>query len=1455
MTEITMHTFLEGMNKDLDKSLISERAYLDALNMRAITTEGNTTGSLENVRGTRQLSPVLSNAATLVVGATYYVYSGVAIHATVEYAKGTYFVATTTTFTGTGLIIETPIEDQQIIGGVTIRDTVVIFTTNNTTDTPIRGRSCIYTVQVVVEDEILNNNPTAVWKKIYDDNLNIGLAASDFLNFSTIYPIKAIARYETQNIQKIYWTDGYNTVRYIDIAKHQTITGESYSTSNRYNTSDKFNLQPNFSFSKPVLSDIITGTLQAGIVQYTYQLYELNGPETTYAPLGDIIHLTNSNDFGSDDRTYEGADSPDINTGKGIRVKVVNNDTGFDRARLIRIYYPTLNATPSINVVSEVDIPSDNTDFYLSDTGSTLGTLAPYELVNISNTELFIAQDLATKDNRLFAANIKDTVFKIEDYDSRVIRYKNYTEISGSGLTDSIGRHTGTMNNSRVSAIYRGINFVEVTITNVSSFLNVDSSRSITNITSIDVSGLDVEYLNSGRDIVDTLIDNPFYILVTALVYTAGTDTLSFEVSNTGPGQLFTDFQSLEYVELNVVTYHYTYDALGTAVINAKVQDANLGERAFEVPTNRAILADWDIAGWNLYETEHDGINEFNNPTNAYDQSKWYKYQSDGSTLGAEGPNIKIGFTTESFILDDPASSNEGYYSILKGIVDNQSYENYSSPYRTGKKSFQRGEVYRLWAVYHNDKGQASFPQWMCDLKFPSISDVNFNLTTYTAETIRGVSLYPTVTFRSLPVGATSVQIYMTPRGSQDRSVYSQGLGQLISIGKPPQPLALDSSSNNSPHGIKLITPEISYNKSLRTSTSDYIEYLGSYSYIASTEPTILPSARIYKCTSLTQARGVEQDVVGIDVSKIVIPANADVPQGFGIFSDAINYNNVFLNSYGCTGLMIQTSTINWNGIDKRFSLVNYRKNVFNSQYGGNKYENRSINSCYAISDIINTIGSPITIYGGDTFINMFEAAPFLFDLAQNSTNSKAVTLFMPVESTINLDLSHGDSLRPRTILSNPTTWFYRQEVSSDMEGWKAYGATTGYVQTKDMYLYNTVYSQQPTLGYKFAKPSDFTENTEFDTMIKASELKTNAELSDSWSKFLPNNFIEVDSKHGVLNAIVTYNNQLLYLQDYGFGVVAVNDRSLIQDASGAQLVLGSGGILDRYDYISDKFGSKDKFSVVVSKAGMYWFDRIHKSFVRFTTGKVEDLSRVNYIKSYLDENYKSSHKTIACTDDQNDEVLFTLHNDNIDESFTLGFSETLNSFVSFYSFLPNIYIPFHERVLSTTPSKSNFLFLHNSNKANRCNFYGYIDDDYETFYDSTLRILFNPEYESTKVFDNIVMVTNVYQEGIDIYDKTFDKVIFYNDYQCTGPIDLIYKNTLERRERTWNLFIPRNIVSTVLDAHANILDNTNWDITRSFKERMRDRYLIAEFTYTNNDTKDKLVVSKIGAKYRKSFR
>src|SRR5574343_661163 len=247
----------------------------------------------------------------------------------------------------------------------------------------------------------------------------------------------------------------------------------------------------------------------------------------------------------------------------------------------------------------------------------------------------------------------------------------------------------------------------------------------------------------------------------------------------------------------------------------------------------------------------------------------------------------------------------------------------------------------------------------------------------------------------------------------------------------------------------------------------------------------------------------------------------------------------------------------------------------------------------------------------------------------------------------------------------------------------------------------------------------------------------------------------------------------MFYWQDKSFGRLSINERSLITDNNASQLVLGTGGVLDRYDYISDRVGCKDKFSISRGKKGVYWYDRVN-NMLQIYSDRVDSLSRSKGVQSYLDSNYISTVKVLSAYDLENDEILYTFINSGVTNSFRLSYNELMEVFVSRYTYIPSLYIPFDNKLLTTTTNtfckglfNLNRIFLLNSsyNTTKRCYFYGLSHDDYEMFHDSTFKILFNQEYDSTKVFDNLYFITNLYNcSGTEVYDITFNQIRCYND-------------------------------------------------------------------------------------------
>lgn len=122
------------------------------------------------------------------------------------------------------------------------------------------------------------------------------------------------------------------------------------------------------------------------------------------------------------------------------------------------------------------------------------------------------------------------------------------------------------------------------------------------------------------------------------------------------------------------------------------------------------------------------------------------------------------------------------------------------------------------------------------------------------------------------------------------------------------------------------------------------------------------------------------------------------------------------------------------------------------------------------------------------------------------------------------------------------------------------------------------MYSSNPSARLFAAETEDDTEESskEFDYRCYYSNVKENNETVDSWVKFQSSNYLDVDTKYGSINRLRTFNNQLLFWQDSAFGLFDVNEQRVLQDVNNQNLILGEGGVLQRYTYFSTLHGMKD---------------------------------------------------------------------------------------------------------------------------------------------------------------------------------------------------------------------------------------------------------------------------------------
>lgn len=218
---------------------------------------------------------------------------------------------------------------------------------------------------------------------------------------------------------------------------------------------------------------------------------------------------------------------------------------------------------------------------------------------------------------------------------------------------------------------------------------------------------------------------------------------------------------------------------------------------------------------------------------------KQFKYQSNGSTLGGDGANIRYTFYLHQTHIDftsNPEKQSLGYSpgsvpSLGDGYTyTNQSFENNASPFLSGLiRGYKRGETYRFGIVFYNKKGETSFVKYIGDIKFPDISDtdsfVNNSGTAYfpVANTPDDINTYGyqlgikfEIDFSTCPTLFSEITGYQIVRLERNNDDIRRLCSGIIKVAHKPN--VLDTPGGNDdydlrPDGTEDIVHLLSYNK------------------------------------------------------------------------------------------------------------------------------------------------------------------------------------------------------------------------------------------------------------------------------------------------------------------------------------------------------------------------------------------------------------------------------------------------------------------------------------------------------------------------------------------------------------------------------------------------------------------------------------------------------------------
>lgn len=255
-----------------------------------------------------------------------------------------------------------------------------------------------------------------------------------------------------------------------------------------------------------------------------------------------------------------------------------------------------------------------------------------------------------------------------------------------------------------------------------------------------------------------------------------------------------------------------------------------------------------------------------------------------------------------------------------------------------------------------------------------------------------------------------------------------------------------------------------------------------------------------------------------------------------------------------------------------------------------------------------NLVFNDVEIFGGDCFTCLIDEGYGVWNNDINPSFSYAWTF--PCECNVNYGLRRGRKT------SNVEMFFTGSAATESI----VYLTAGGDIRLES-YSYNPGYSAKGDALYYPALPVDYVNAGQFRARIRFAGQKVLGEIIDSFRKFAIQDFKDISAQSGRINNLKVVNDTVVVLQDWAINTVPVLERQVVTGTSGDATIIGTGGVVDRWDVISSFFGNQHQWSVVETEYGLAWFDMHRKAFVVLSRGEgILEVSQVLGQKGFFDE-------------------------------------------------------------------------------------------------------------------------------------------------------------------------------------------------------------------------------------------
>ncbi len=1254
-----------GMHQDMSKSKTKGGYYFSAENIRVKATDKSSTFGLTNEKG-NEIVLAIPNIVIQSIK-TRFQYTNVDANPEAEFKILKYKKETSATPGceieenylpgGTGVAES---DQQIIIGVVDVRGGAVICTTDG------NGFDCFWELQGIGE-----NNHTLTL--LYCNNLGL----------STQNQVQMIYNYENSIIEKIYFVDGEHQLRFFNMRQSE----ENGDLKNLVDLeASSINNVSKYDLSQPQIVTTDGGGIHtAGMIQYAYNLYILNGAQTTISPLSEIEPIAKGGGLGG------GKLNEEIN--RSLLVNVNNIDRTYTHIRLYAVKYTSFNQMPSVSLIADREIDNyDSLSYY--DDGNIIEALTPEEFLFLGSDPV-IPQHIESKDNRLFSLGIKEETFDL-DIDARCYGH----DINGDAkvwenikkVDDALVGPELTVNTTTYAvpekhdAINRDYDTYEYT-----------KNGSATGTYS--VNRIFVYSGNTSIGNIDVYVDGTLY---------------EVPISNTGNSSFVAD-KVFNYLVANCNDHTFELEYLNSQYVIFVTAN-------FFGSTSPTSVAD------------QMGINfSVDNPTLGV-----------GSSIarGAEGLFFRLNITQTAMSNEDASEfrflkdrelyrygiifyNDLGQQSVPKWLCDikapkgnllgeyNQVLFEIKSEFYTwlNAQTFEENKTpvgYKIVRANRTILDRTVLTQGIIN---PMINNVPGN--TSDAEYGTFNTMYSAAGTKMPSVIRTFEDVWPFSQIKQFRPLSFNKLdnvnisgfinGVLTDLRSSKEEFRAAPANNMVSNSFQfnsmmmLYSPELMF-ENVSIDSSYKLRVIGMVK-----ESDIRNWGKEFKTNTLATVReakwrgGINNSSNGVTVQEIM-GSSSDI-YDFGFFapvntSAGIQINQMyreFLDGYidapaEITYDIYGSPEVAERGVngkaynnDERFKYnnnwVEFRVDIF-SQDSTNDGASQGIfgeqsNGAKCIVFVEGTDdpdaspnprkhirnfweNSGITHTAGMLMAEFIRDEDFKYIgniYGGNTYESKSVTDYLPIgqykniSDSSNFIESPGDTyvgdfkfqkmsktgvdLVGNTYNQTTEIVCFRTETSVDLKNRsdKSVGRWDSSWQAdyEEFQDYNRVYSQQANLVTSTDVGFKFKDIQEFDTRVMSSKLKSPGEAIDSWSDPLVNEVLDLDGKYGPITGAVNYRDEIYALQASATAKLSINPRASVTASDGIGLELGTGGVLNDYAYLSTEYGTLNKWSLQSTDGGFYYFDLNKQSILRFDQNGLQNLSNAAGFHSFFQNNVNRS--------------------------------------------------------------------------------------------------------------------------------------------------------------------------------------------------------------------------------------